>query len=115
MEMKDRAIQLCDGSGLERFEPETNLPIDPGIRKFVLILRSRGIETFESCEGGPGHAFPEPTIRFHGNAFEGYRAFTEAMNYGLPVLSLRCAYDVSEMRLEGPWWEMTFRTADPHR
>lgn len=94
-------------------DEQQSADLDPGIRKYVLILRSRGIETFESCQGGSGHSFPEPTIRFHGNAFEGYRAFTEAMNHGLPVFKLRCAYDVNEMRLEGPWWEMTFRTTDP--
>lgn len=93
-------------------KPGTGLPLDPGIRRYVQILRAGGIETFESCQGGPGHSSPEPMIRFHGNAFEGYRAFAVAMNHGLPVLSLRCAYDVNEMRLEGPWWEMTFRTTD---
>ncbi len=25
-------------------------------------LRSGGIETFESCQGGPGHSFPDPTV-----------------------------------------------------
>ncbi len=95
---------------LEAFEPATDSPLDAGIREYVLILRSRGVETFESCQGGPGHAYPEPTIRFHGNAFAGYRAFAEAMDHGLPVLSLRCAYQVNEMRLEGPLWEMTFQT-----
>lgn len=98
---------------LTRYEPVLDMALDPGIRRHVLILRSRGIETFESCQGGSGHSFPEPTVRFYGNAFEGYRAFTEAMNHGLPVLQLRCAYDVNEMRLEGPWWEMTFRATDP--
>lgn len=35
--------------------------VDAGIRREVTILSQNGIETFESCEGGPGHAFPEPT------------------------------------------------------
>jgi len=99
---------------LEQYDPvpKSEMPLDPWIRRYVLVLRSRGIETFESCQGGPGHPFPEPTVRFHGNAFEGYRAFAEAMNHGLPVLSLRYVYHVNEMRLEGPWWEMTFRSED---
>jgi hypothetical protein len=95
---------------LERFEPATDLALDPGVRRYVLALRSAGIETFESCQGGPGHCFPEPTVRFHGNSVEGYRAFTAAMNHGLPVLSLRRYYQVVDGQLEGPWWEMTFRT-----
>jgi hypothetical protein len=40
--------------------------LDAGIRKAVECLQAEGIETFESCEGGPGHSFPEPTIRFYG-------------------------------------------------
>lgn len=88
------------------------MPLDPGIRRYVLILRGQGIETFESCQGGDGHVFPEPTVRFHGNSVEGYRAFTAAMNYGLPVSALRRYYQVIDGQLEGPWWEMTFRTTD---
>lgn len=42
--------------------------LDPGIKRWVEILNGQGVMTFESCEGGEGHSFPEPTIRFHGNA-----------------------------------------------
>lgn len=59
---------------LEQFAPATDLELDAGIRRAVLVLRSAGIETFESCQGGPGHAFPDPTVKFHGSAWEGYRA-----------------------------------------
>ena len=38
--------------------------LDPGIERAVNLLREARVETFESCEGGAGHAFPEPTIRF---------------------------------------------------
>lgn len=34
------------------------------------------------------------------------------MNFDLPVLSVRRVYDVNAGWLEGPWWEMTFRTTD---
>jgi hypothetical protein len=91
-------------------EAQTIGTLDKGIRDYVVKLRLEGIETFESCQGGEGHAFPEPTIRFYGNAYEGYRAFAAAMNHGLPVLSLRRVWDVADGALEGPWWEMTFRT-----
>jgi hypothetical protein len=30
--------------------------LDPGIVRAVRVLVEAGIETFESCEGGPGHA-----------------------------------------------------------
>lgn len=86
------------------------MPLDPGIRDAVTILRRGGVETFESCEGGEGHAFPVPTIRFYGDAWAGYRAFSIAMEHALAVANLRRVYDVIEGQLHGPWWEMTFRT-----
>ena len=52
-----------------------DLPLDPGIRRAVLILRQAGIETFESCQGGDGHARREPVVKFSGGAWAGYRAF----------------------------------------
>lgn len=97
---------------LATFEPATDMGLDPGIRRYVLILRSGGIETFESCEGGSGHAFPDPTIKFHGNAWEGFKAISVAMSHGLPVLSVRLVWDVYDGMPHGPWWEMTFRTTD---
>lgn len=96
----------------EDFELGLDLALDAGIRRYVLALREAGIDTFESCQGGKGHCFPDPTIRFNGNSAEGYRAFTAAMNCGLPVLSLRRYFQVVAGWLEGPWWEITFRTMD---
>jgi hypothetical protein len=93
--------------------PAGEMPLDPGIRRHVLILRAEGIETDQSCQGGPGHACPEPMVRFHGNAYEGHKAFAIAMTYGLPVLDVRRVYSVVNGELQGPLWEMTFRTADP--
>ena len=103
-------------SELERFAPEVDLPIDPGIRRAVLILRKEGIETFESCEGGKGHAFPEPTVKFFGSAWAGFKAYAVAMEYGLPVLRIQRVYGASDGQLEGPWWELVFRTTgEPSR
>lgn len=95
---------------LEQLAPDLDMPLDPGIRDAVLILRSAGVETFESCEASPGHSFAEPTIRFHGDTWAGFRAFAVAMENGLAVASLRRAYDVINSQLHGPWWEMTFHT-----
>ena len=68
--------------------------IDPGIAEQVATLRSEGIETFESCEGGTGHAFPEPTVRFHGNQAEGLRALAVVQAYGARVSALRRVWAV---------------------
>lgn len=48
--------------------------LDPGIFLVVRILREHGIETFESCEGGKGHVFYVPTVRFGGGHAEGPKA-----------------------------------------
>ena len=65
------------------FEP----PLDVGIREIVETLIAHGVETFESCQGGEGHAFPEPTVRFEGDTSEGLRALSVALAYRLPVLA----------------------------
>lgn len=90
-------------------EDEILAQLDPDIRPFVEILRRERVETFESCQGGKGHSSPEPMVRFHGNAYEGYRAFTVAMNYGMPVKELNRHYDVVEGGLVGPYWKLIFK------
>jgi hypothetical protein len=75
----------------------------------VEVLRDYNIETFESCEGGADHAYPEPTVRFHGQPEEGFRAYAAAIERGLPVNALRRIWTVVDGELNGPEWEMTFR------
>jgi hypothetical protein len=84
--------------------------LDPGIKKYMERLQDSGIETFESCEGGKGHAYPEPTIRFHGTPEAGWRALAACLAFGFPVLYLRriwCILDGGEPN--GPYWEVVFR------
>lgn len=87
----------------EMFDP----PLDPGINDAVIALRSHGVETFESCQGGDGHAYPEPTVRFHGDREEGFRALSAAMKSGLRVSELRRVWIVQDDEPTGPWWELT--------
>lgn len=83
--------------------------LDPGIRPIVTALRAHDVETFSSCEGGPGHAYSEPTVAFHGVYAEGLRAVAVAIALMLPVKDLRRVWRVSSRdELEGPIWEMTF-------
>lgn len=84
-------------------------PLDPGIANAVKALLAAGVETFESCEGGPHHAFIEPTVRFFGDVTEGHRALAAAIRAGLPVLELRRVWPVIDLEPTGPWWELTFR------
>jgi len=82
--------------------------VDKGIAQEVRVLWENGVETFESCEGGPGHAFPEPTVRFHGDRSEGFRALAIALQHGLRVDQLRRYYSIENGEPTGPYWELTF-------
>jgi len=81
--------------------------LDSGIKDAVMALRAAGVETYESCEGGNGHAFLEPTIRFHGQHAEGFRALSVALAAGLRVSELRRVWPVLDGEPTGPCWELT--------
>jgi len=83
-------------------------PLDPGIKQAVEILNQAGIETYESCEGGPGHAYPEPTIRFHGDRTEGFRVLAIALQNDLSVRGLKRVWNIIDGEAIGPTWEITF-------
>jgi hypothetical protein len=82
--------------------------IDAGIIRAVEVLQAAQIETFESCEGGAGHAFTEPTVRFHGTPEVGWRALAACIASGLPILSLRRVWYFENQEPTGPQWEISF-------
>ena len=83
--------------------------MDPGIREAVKILIENGIETIQSCQGGAGHAYPEPTVEFTGSFGAGFRALAIAMEHGLQASELRRVWWIQEGEPVGPHWAMTFR------
>jgi len=83
-------------------------PLDDGIKKYVEVLNAAGIETYESCQGGNGHSYPEPTVRFHGDQIEGFRVLAVARQHDFPVSALRRFWDIIEGEPTGPYWEITF-------
>ncbi len=85
-------------------------PLDPGIKRYVEVLNDRGVETFESCQGGKGHSYPEPTIRFSGDRTEGFRAFAIAQQHAFPVHALRRTWPIVDGDPTGPCWELVFYT-----
>jgi len=99
---------MADVMSDEQKTPLLKESLDRGIRHIVQILVSNGVETFESCEGGEGHAFYEPTVRFHGNHAEGFRVLAVALQHGLRVCELRRYYSIEDGEPVGPHWEMTF-------
>ena len=86
--------------------------VDKLIEPIVRILFDNGIETTESCQGGEGHSFPEPTVRFCGEYEAGFRALAIAQTYGLNVCQLRRYWIVVNGEPRGPEWEMTFMLND---
>lgn len=86
--------------------------LDVGIAPLVLALREAGVETYESCQGGDAHCFPEPTVRFEGGPAEGFRAFGVAVYHGFQVADLRRSWSVVDHELTGPVWELTLRTTE---
>ena len=105
MPVKKTTIQK---GALWKRNPPPYTRIDVGIRRHVRILFENGIETCESCEGGKGHAFPEPTVCFFGGYGEGFRALAIAMEHGLKVFELRRIYQILDGEPNGPYWTMTF-------
>jgi len=83
--------------------------LDPGIEREVRALMEAGVETYESCEGGMGHAFPEPTVRFYGEMADGYLALGAALRYDFPVTALRRLWRVYRGEIASPVWELTFK------
>jgi hypothetical protein len=87
---------------------EYSPPLDKGIEREVEILNEYGIETYESCEGGTGHSYPEPTVRFHGERSEGFKALAIALQNDLKPSNLRRIWNIIDGEPDGPHWEMTF-------
>jgi hypothetical protein len=40
--------------------------LDPSSARYVDVLYAAGIRAYESCEGGEGHSYVEPKVRFYG-------------------------------------------------
>jgi hypothetical protein len=98
-------LQACvDTPNKLEFEP----PLDDGIRRAVELLSNAGVETYESCEGGDGHAYLQPTVRFHGDRSEGFRVLALILQNNLPVSALKRIWVVNDGEPAGPYWEVVF-------
>ncbi|MCC6192110.1 MAG: hypothetical protein IT318_24025 [Anaerolineales bacterium] len=87
---------------------EFDPPLDAGIERAVILLCAAGIETFESCEGGAGHCYLQPTVRFSGDRSEGFRALALALQNALPVRAIQRVWTIDDGEPTGPYWEITF-------
>lgn len=66
--------------------------LDPLIAPVVQILNEHGFKTFESCQGGEGHCYPEPTVRFFGAEFDLIRAYEICRHYGFNAHEVKRVY-----------------------
>jgi hypothetical protein len=94
---------------MDRRAPPPYSKIDPGIRMWVKTLFDFGVETCQSCEGGQGHAYLEPTIEFLGGMGAGMHALGVALTHGpMPVKELRRIWTIERGEPVGPRWAMVF-------
>jgi hypothetical protein len=106
--------------------------LDPGIRRHVRILRDNGVRTCQSCQGGRGYAYPQPTVDFFwdwGREVKsanvivpksalieswndlvgvGLRAVEIAAHYGLEPAYLRHEWREEDGELVEPTWALDF-------
>lgn len=90
----------------------TSTPLDPGIERAVQVLRLAEVHTYESCEGGEGHSYRDPTVRFYGQQAEGWRALAVCKDAGLPVRHISRCWDMDDGEPSGPYWQIEFRRLD---
>lgn len=89
--------------------------IDAGIRFAVRVLHAAGIETCQSCEGGDGHAYHDPTVDLVADDGAGLRAVAALSDYGLDVLALAMVWPVRHGLIVDRIWRVTLRRAWPER
>jgi hypothetical protein len=67
------------GVGVRPTRDDWIASLDPGVARYVDVLDTNGIETYESCEGGEGHSYAAPAVPFHGTRGKGFRALAIAL------------------------------------
>lgn len=99
--------------------------LDPGIRRYVEIIRKAGASTLASCEGrknpgynpkrdGPHHG-DWPYVILSGTAGDAFMALAAALKEGLPVRSIEQSwfvYPEDKKAPVGPQWRITFWEKD---
>lgn len=73
--------------------------LDAGIQGAVVLLCKAGVETVQSCEGGEGHSYPEPTVDFMGGKGAGLYALSVCVEHNLPVKELCKVWIVDDDRM----------------
>ncbi len=83
--------------------------VDKGISRYVDIFLNNGIETYQSCQGGPGHCYSMPTIEFYGNIGTGWKVLQICLDFELPIVMLSQFWDIKDNQPIGPYWRVEFK------
>lgn len=97
---------------LQGYDPHKDQRLESGIKDAVIALINNGIVTYESCQGGDGHLYKEPTIRFNGNRTEGMKAYHILTSNGFNVVSISRIWVNMDGELTGPNWEIIMENED---
>lgn len=91
--------------------------LDVGIRFAVRVLHAAGFETCQSCQGGEGHAYDDPTIEIvaGGDDAVGFGALSALRGYGLPVSEIAIVWPVRNGLPYEKLWRITFCGTLPNR
>jgi uncharacterized membrane protein len=75
--------------------------LDRGIRFAVRVLHAHGFETCQSCQGGKGHPYAEPSVDLPLNSTDGvvFGALCALSAHGLPVSSIAIVWNVQQSGL----------------
>lgn len=88
--------------------------LDEGIRFPVRVLHAAGgIETCQSCQGGEGHAYHDPTIDVvaASDDAKGFRALDALVDYNIEVASVALVWPVSNGMPAEKLWRITLKKA----
>ena len=88
--------------------------LDAGIRFPVRVLHAAGLETCQSCEGGEGHAYYDPTIDMVARAddVDGFAALRALEDYGLHVATVSIVWNIKNgLPYEKLWRIVLFGSA----
>ncbi len=91
--------------------------LDPGIRFAVRVLHARGIDTGQSCEGGPEHSYDHPTVDLAEGSDQrpGFAALAELETYGLRVRDISLVWPVRHGLPTDCFWRITLCQSWPVR
>ncbi len=91
--------------------------LDAGIRFAVRVLHAAGIETCQSCQGGEGHAYHEPSIDLpvSSDDAQGFAALAALKSYGIDVLTVGMVWTVNDGLPRDLVWRIELRRTYPDR